>query len=81
MKITAKEEINRKFETIEIEQYRNNVINRTIRKYRETLMEKGYDIGNKGEFYLKRYLREKVKVEVLVSLKTTIKELEQIVKG
>jgi len=44
MKITAKEEINRKFETIEIEQYRNNVINRTIRK-------------------------------------TTIKELEQIVKG
>jgi len=81
MKMTVKEEIDKIFDSVRLERYRNNVINRTIRKYRDTIMKKGYDIGNKEEFFLKEYLKEKVKVEISVSLKTTIKELEQIVKG
>ena len=53
---------------------------KVIKKYRERLMNKGWDIGYLGERKIIEYIKKKMKIKFNAEVVVTFKELDKLVK-
>lgn len=74
-KVTLKDDINDEVEML-VDEVREII----LKRYRNTLMNKGMDLGKRGEYDFDRLFDNKVKLEIVCKVKLNFSEINTQIK-